>query len=178
MKLKLFIAVLALTALESSAQIINCHPSESFWIIENNNSSYAMLINGKAEQKSATQISYNNTIINYEFIIPDSKGQNDAESNILVNFMSKIASENRVPGTNINSKMKKTQDGKPLTIIAVPISEEKGVKIIVATVLNGNLISISTHVAKEEKMGETATLLEDIILSAKKIESKENLCSK
>ena len=62
--------------------------------------------------------------------------------------------------------------------ILLPATNNEKAKVIFAIPVNDKLLSISSNVTDEGKMNETAELLEDLILSVRKFESKEDLCSK
>ena len=175
---KVFFAVLLSTAFGASAQIIECYPTESFWAVSNEGTSYAMLLNDTAKQNSANQITYRNTLIEYEFVAANNKGQNDEEVNMLINYMTETASKNTEANTTINSRTRKTENGMVILSILLPATESKKAQVILATPINGKLLTISTDVTNEAKMNETAALLEDLIVSVRKFESKDDLCSK
>ncbi|RYJ42169.1 hypothetical protein [Flavobacterium beibuense] len=177
MKIKPLLLVLFITVLSINSyaqELINCTPEKSFWVIKNGSKTYALTLADSKATVKETQLIYNNIAINYEFIDIDSNGINDTETNMLINYMVKISSQHRIPNTTVETKIQ-NKDGKHLLRIVTP--SEKA-RLIVATTINGKLLSLTTNRPEPGDLANVEDVLEKIILSGSEIDSTDNLCNK
>lgn len=147
---------------------------KQFFVIENESKIYAVEVKGNISKTAD-----NDTIvINGHKIKPEITAvgtqtfSDNPEMNALINYNATIASLNREPGTQVESKFKKTPQGKTILLLSSNID---GMPVSASIVFDNRILTLSI-VPRLEDQEDALSLLEQIINTAIIVNKKEDLC--
>lgn len=147
---------------------------KQFFVIENESKIYAVEIKGNISKTAGNDtIVINGYKIKREITaVAEKKFSDDPEMNALINYNASLVSSNNLPGTQVESRFKKTPQGKAILLLS---SNMDGIPVSASIVFGDRILTIST-VASAENTEEALKQLEQIITTAVTLNKKEDLC--
>lgn len=149
---------------------------KQFFVMENESKIYAVEVKGNISKTADNDtIVINGYKIKPEVTaVAEKKFSDNPEMNALINYNTTLVTSNNQPGTQVESRFKKTPQGKAILFLS---SNMDGIPVS-ASIVFGNRILTLSIVTGSEDQEDALRLLEQIINTAITVDKKEDLCKK